>query len=146
MTTTISKITWKDLFKQQIAPLITVDILIRYKGGIVLVERKFEPFGWSIPGGFVDYGETVEQAAIREAKEETNLNIHVIRQFHVYSDPKRDPRNTHSITVAMIATGRGVLKAGDDAKEAKVFSLDAPFPKMPFDHNKIIKDYLNEEY
>jgi ADP-ribose pyrophosphatase YjhB (NUDIX family) len=142
----ISKLTWKDMFNQRVAPLLSVDIIIRYKGGIVLIERKFEPFGWSIPGGFVDFGETVEQAAIREAKEETNLNIHVIRQFHVYSAPDRDPRGGHSITIAIIATGRGTLRAGDDAKEAKVFSLDAPFPKMPFDHNQIIQDYLNEEY
>src|SRR3989338_322423 len=137
--------TWKDLFSQRIAPLITVDIIIRYKGGIVLVNRAKEPFGWSIPGGFVDFGETVEQAAIREAKEETNLDIDIDRQFHVYSDPKRDPRGTHSVTVAIIANGKGTLKAGDDAKDAEVFSLDQPLPKLAFDHNKILQDYMNEE-
>ena len=136
---------WKDLFSQRIAPLLTVDIIIRYKGGIVLVNRAKEPFGWSIPGGFVDFGETVEQAAIREAKEETNLDIDIDRQFHVYSDPKRDPRGTHSVTVAIIANGKGTLKAGDDAKDAEVFSLDQPLPKLAFDHNKILQDYMNED-
>ncbi len=142
----MKKITWNDLYKQKCAPLLSVDIIIRYKGGIVLIDRKHEPFGWSIPSGFVEFGETVEQAAVREAKEETNLSTAITRQFHVYSDPKRDPRGTHSITVVFIANGKGELKAGSDAKGAKVFSLDAPFPVMPFDHNKIIQDYLNEEY
>lgn len=135
---------WKTLFAQRTVPLLTVDIIIRFRGGIVLVDRAKEPFGWSIPGGFVEFGETVEQAAIREAKEETNLDITIDRQFHVYSDPKRDPRGTHSITVVIIADGKGVLKAGDDAKDAMVFSLDKPLPTMPFDHNKILQDYINE--
>ncbi len=137
--------TWKDLFAQRIAPIISVNIIIRYKGGIVLVDRAHEPFGWSIPGGFVDFGETVEQAAKREAKEETNLDIDIERQFHVYSDPKRDPRGSHSITVVIIANGKGTLKAGDDAKDAQVFSMDQPLPKLAFDHNKILQDYMNEE-
>lgn len=137
---------WKTLFAQRTVPLLTVDIIIRSKGGIVLVDRAKEPFGWSIPGGFVEFGETVEQAAIREAKEETNLDIAIDRQFHVYSDPKRDPRGCHSITVVIIADGKGALKAGDDAKDAMVFSLDKPLPKMPFDHNHILQDYINEEY
>lgn len=138
--------TWKDLFNQRIAPIISVDIIIRYKGGIVLVDRAHEPFGWSIPGGFIDFGETVEHAAKREAKEETNLDIDIDRQFHVYSDPKRDPRGSHSITVVIIANGKGTLKAGDDAKDAQVFSLDQPLPKLAFDHNKILQDYMNEEF
>lgn len=137
------ELTWQDLYNQRIAPLLSVDVIIRYKGGIVLVDRAKEPFGWSIPGGFVEFGETVEQAAIREAKEETNLDITIDRQFHVYSDPKRDPRGSHSITVAIIADGKGTLKAADDAKDAKIFSLDKPLPKMPFDHNKILMDYVN---
>jgi len=137
---------WKDLYKQKIAPLLTVDIIIRYKGGIVLVDRAHEPFGWSIPGGFVDFGETVEQAAIREAKEETNLDIQIDRQFHVYSDPKRDPRGEQAITLVLIADGKGTLKAGDDAKDAEVFSLDKPLPKLAFDHTQILKDYVNDEY
>lgn len=141
-----SEITWKDLFTQKIAPLLIVDIIIRYKGGIVLINRAKEPFGWALPGGFVDFGETVEQAAIREAKEETNLNIQFLRQMHVYSDPKRDPRGTHSITLVFVAEGKGELKAGDDAQDAAVFSLDGKLPKLAFDHEKILKDYVNEEY
>ncbi len=136
-------LTWQDIYKQRIAPLITVDIIIRYKGGIVLVDRAHEPFGWSIPGGFVEFGETVEQTAIREAKEETNLDVQIVRQFHVYSDPKRDPRGGHSITVVIITDGKGTLKAADDAKDAAVFSLDSPLPKLAFDHNKILMDYMN---
>ncbi|MFA6889205.1 MAG: NUDIX hydrolase [Candidatus Woesearchaeota archaeon] len=137
---------WKELYKQKIAPLLTVDIIIRYKGGIVLVNRVSEPFGWAIPGGFVVFGETVEQAAMREAKEETNLDITIDKQFHVYSDPKRDPRGSHSITLVLIADGKGTLKAGDDAQEADVFSLDGPLPKLVFDHAQILKDYVNDEY
>lgn len=137
---------WKELFNQKIVPLLTVDIIIRYRGGIVLVNRKNEPLGWSIPGGFVDYGETVESAAVREAKEETNLDIAIDRQFHVYSNPQRDPRGTHSITLVIIADSKGELKAGDDAKEVRVFSLDKPLPKLAFDHAQILKDYMNEEY
>lgn len=141
-----NELTWKDLFTQKIAPLLTVDIIIRYKGGIVLVKRAKEPFGWALPGGFVDFGETVEQAAVRETKEETNLDIQFLRQMHVYSDPKRDPRGSHSITVVFVAEGRGTLKAADDAAEAEVFSLDKPLPKLAFDHEKILRDYVNEEY
>lgn len=142
----MKEITWQDIFQQKIAPLVTVDIIIRYKGGIVLIDRAKEPFGWALPGGFVEFGETVEQAAIREAKEETDMDIQIERQFHVYSEPKRDPRGFHTITIVIIADGIGTLKAGDDAKDAKVFSLDKPLPKMPFDHNKILQDYINEEY
>ncbi len=137
---------WKELFKQKTAPLLTVDIIIRYKGGIILVDRAHEPFGLGIPGGFVNYGETVESAAIREAKEETNLDITIDRQFHVYSDPKRDPRGMHSVTLVIVADGKGELKAGDDAKDAEVFSLDKPLPKLAFDHARILKDYINDEY
>lgn len=141
-----SEITWKDLYAQRVAPILSVDIIIRHKGGIVLINRAKEPLGWAIPGGFVDFGETVEQAAIREAKEETNLDIQFLRQMHVYSDPKRDPRGTHTITLVFVAEGRGTLKAADDAAEAEVFSLDQPLPKLVFDHNKILQDYVNEEY
>lgn len=142
----LKEYSWKDLFTQRIAPLLTVDIIIRYKGGIVLVNQAEEPLGWALPGGFVDFGETVEQAAIRETKEETNLDIQFLRQMHVYSEPKRDPRGSHSITVVFVAEGRGTLKAADDAAEADVFSLDKPLPKLVFDHEKILKDYINEEF
>ncbi|MFC1690981.1 NUDIX domain-containing protein [Nanoarchaeota archaeon] len=125
-------------------PLLAVDIIIKHSDGIVLVERKYEPFGCCIPGGFVDIGETVEQAAIREAKEETGLDVELERQFHTYSDPSRDPRS-HSVAVVFIANAKGELKAGDDAKEAKIFSLDN-LPELVFDHNKILEDFKNNKY
>lgn len=120
-------------------PKITTDIIIRYKGGIIIIERKNNPHGFALPGGFVDYGETLEKAAIREAKEETNLSVKLITQLKTYSDPKRDPRY-HTISTVFIADGKGILKAGDDAKAAKVYKLDE-IPKLCFDHGKIIKDY-----
>jgi len=123
---------------------VTVDVIIRYKGGIVLVKRKYEPIGWALPGGIVEIDETLENAAVREAKEETNLDTDLIRQFHTYSDPKRDQRN-HSITTVFIAEGKGELQAGDDAAEAKVFDLDQ-LPDLVFDHKKILIDYHNGEY
>ncbi len=88
-------------------PVPTVDIIIELESrGIVLIKRKNPPYGWAIPGGFVDYGESLEEAAVREAREETNLDVELIRQFHTYSDPKRDPRH-HTITTAYIAKGKG---------------------------------------
>ncbi|MBN2367437.1 NUDIX hydrolase [Candidatus Woesearchaeota archaeon] len=126
-------------------PGISVDIIIQYSGGIVLVKRKNPPFGWALPGGFVEAGESLEEAAVREAKEETNLKIDLQRQLHAYSDPGRDPRQ-HVITVAYIAKGTGYLIAGDDAKEAEVFKINE-LPKLVFDHEKILADaelYLDD--
>ncbi len=120
-------------------PGITVDIIIRYEEGIVLIKRKNPPHGWALPGGFVDYGETLEDAAVREAKEETNLNIYDLKQLHAYSDPSRDPRG-HTITVAFSARGQGKLKAADDTKDVRVFAYDN-LPKLVFDHKRIIDDY-----
>jgi 8-oxo-dGTP diphosphatase len=120
-------------------PKLTVDIIIKYKSGIVLIERKNPPRGWALPGGFVDYGETVEEAAIREAREETNLVLTELEQFHVYSDPERDPWG-HSVSVVFVADGKGILKAGDDAKQARIFSLDK-LPELRFDHKKILDDF-----
>jgi ADP-ribose pyrophosphatase YjhB (NUDIX family) len=126
-------------------PIPTVDIIIEYKGGIVLIKRKNEPVGWAIPGGFVDYGETLESAAVREAKEETNLDVELIRQFHTYSDPKRDPRK-HTISTVFIAKGYGELKPGDDALEAGVFT-EANLPEpIVFDHKEILRDYFSRRY
>jgi len=118
---------------------VTVDIIIEYKGGIVIIKRKNSPKGWALPGGFVDFGETMEKAAVREAKEETNLKVKLVSQLATYSDPKRDPRG-HTIATAFIANGSGTLKGQDDAKLAKVFLLNK-IPKLKFDHNKIISDY-----
>ena len=122
-------------------PVPTVDIIIEYQDGIVLIERKNYPYGWAIPGGFVDYGESLEQAAIREAKEETNLNVKLICQLHTYSSPDRDPRQ-HTISTVFIAEGYGELKGKDDALTAKVFQKQNLPENIAFDHKKILNDYF----
>lgn len=123
-------------------PYPTVDIIIQLPDDrIVLVKRKNPPLGWALPGGFVDYGESLEQAAVREAKEETSLDITLSEQFHAYSDPSRDPRH-HTMTVVFIAKARGQAHGGDDAAEAKAFGThELPTP-IVFDHARIISDYL----
>ncbi|NWF51562.1 MAG: NUDIX hydrolase [Nitrospirae bacterium] len=126
-------------------PIPTVDIIIKYKGGILLVKRKNPPEGWALPGGFVDYGESLESAAIREAKEETGLDIELIRQFHTYSDPKRDSRH-HSITTVYIAKAKGDAKAGDDAGEIGIFNRDTLPEHIAFDHREILNDYFTGRY
>jgi ADP-ribose pyrophosphatase YjhB (NUDIX family) len=120
-------------------PVPTVDVIIEYEGGVVLILRKNPPPGWALPGGFVDYGETVEAAAMREAKEETNLDLAGLAMFSVYSDPARDLR-MHTITTVFVAQGCGLLKGGDDASKARVFALDH-LPELAFDHAKILADY-----
>jgi ADP-ribose pyrophosphatase YjhB (NUDIX family) len=112
---------------------------------VLLVKRKHPPEGWAIPGGFVDYGETVEEAAVREALEETSLRIRLVRQFHVYSDPKRDPRS-HTVSVVFIASASGNPVANDDAAEARVFTRDALPSPMAFDHLQILSDYFDQRY
>ncbi len=127
-------------------PVPTVDIIIETPEGIVLIERKNPPFGWALPGGFVDYGETLEEAAVREAKEETGLDVKLLRQFHAYSDPSRDPRQ-HTITVVFVAEAHGAPRAADDAKNARAFRPEEiPFDKLAFDHGQILKDYLQGKY
>lgn len=126
-------------------PLPTVDIIIEYGDGVVLINRKNPPYGWAIPGGFVDYGESLEKAAVREAREETSLEVELIRQFHTYSDPARDPRH-HTIATVYIAKGRGVLKAADDAKDAKIVTRDDLPAEFAFDHRQIIEDYFTRRY
>lgn len=122
-------------------PLLTVDIIIRYQGGIVLIERKNPPPGWALPGGFVDVGESLEEAAIREAKEETSLDITLVEQFHAYSRPGRDPR-FHTVTMVFIADGKGTLKGRDDARKAAVFRENTLPSQIAFDHGQIISDYF----
>ncbi len=122
-------------------PLVTVDIIIEITGGIVLIQRANPPLGWALPGGFVDYGESLEAAALREAKEETSLDVILQEQFYTYSSPDRDPRH-HTVTTVFIADGKGVLTAKDDARHAAVFDenhLPSPFV---FDHSRIISDYF----
>ncbi len=122
-------------------PLLTVDIIIDIPGkGIILIERRNPPLGWAIPGGFVDYGETLEAAAIREAGEETGMELEDLRQFHAYSDPKRDPRG-HTVSVVFTAVGRGVPQAADDAKNVQIFPLDRLPEDLAFDHASILSDY-----
>ena len=122
-------------------PLLTVDIIIETDEGIVLIERKNPPHGWAIPGGFVDYGESLETAAVREAKEETSLDVALTEQFHTYSEPDRDPRH-HSVTTVYIGKAKGKPKPEDDAKNADVF-IEANLPSpIVFDHGKIIADYF----
>ena len=123
-------------------PFPTVDIIIEVGKGIVLIKRKNPPIGWAIPGGFVDWGERVEEAAVREAKEETGLDVKLKDLLYVYSDPKRDPR-FHTITTVFIAEAQGTPRGMDDAEKAKVFSIEnIPFDELVFDHAKILKDYL----
>ena len=125
-------------------PTPTVDIIIelgdRPHRPIVLIERQNEPFGWAIPGGFVDYGELLELAAIREAKEEVSLDVKLIEQFCVYSDPQRDPRQ-HTISIVFIATAMGEPKAADDAKSLQIFQPWEMPEDLCFDHGRILQDY-----
>ncbi|MBF2037426.1 MAG: NUDIX hydrolase [Leptolyngbyaceae cyanobacterium T60_A2020_046] len=125
-------------------PAPTVDLIIELRDRpdrpIVLIERRNEPFGWAIPGGFVDYGESVEAAAVREAKEETALDVTLIEQFHVYSDPQRDARK-HTISIVFLATAIGEPTAGDDAKGLALFRPWEVPPSLCFDHDLILRDY-----
>ncbi|TLM68935.1 MAG: NUDIX hydrolase [Deltaproteobacteria bacterium] len=121
-------------------PFPTVDIIICDGDRIVLIERRNEPLGWALPGGFVDYGEALEAAAVREAREETGLTLQDLRQFRAYSDPGRDPRQ-HNISMVFIARGIGTLQAGDDAGNACWFPLDALPSPLCFDHAQILADY-----
>jgi len=126
-------------------PIPTVDIIIEIstveKSGIILIERRNPPFGWALPGGFVDYGESLEQAATREALEETSLNVQLTHQFHAYSDPSRDPRQ-HTITTVFIASATGTPKAADDAINLDIFQENQLPKPIVFDHQLIIQDYF----
>ena len=123
-------------------PLVTVDIIIEIDDrGIVLIERKNPPHGWALPGGFVDYGESLEQAALREAKEETSLEVRLVEQFHTYSDPRRDPRH-HTISTVFIAAANGNPRGADDAKKAQIFTEDKLPTPIVFDHARILRDYF----
>lgn len=130
------------MFNKIKTPYLTVDIIIELeREKIILIKRKNPPYGWAIPGGFVNYGESLEAAAIREAKEETNLDIELISQLQAYSDPKRDKR-AHIVSVVFIAKGYGMPKAYSDAKEVGIFEINKFPEELAFDHKKILKDYL----
>ncbi len=122
-------------------PVPTVDVIIEVEGKIVLIRRKYPPPGWAIPGGFVDAGERAENAAVREAREETGLSVTLTALLGVYSDPARDPRR-HTISTVYVATAEGSLSGGDDASEARLFGeQDLPSP-LAFDHAIILSDYF----
>ena len=126
-------------------PIPTVDLIIEMPDGVVLISRKNPPHGWELPGGFVDYGESLEHAAVREAREETSLDVTLVRQFQTYSDPDRDKR-FHTVSTVFIAKGEGTPVAADDAAGIGVFKRpDVPGP-LAFDHGLILDDYFNSRH
>ncbi len=130
-------------------PLPTVDVIIEIKRhdgkeGIILIRRKNPPYGWALPGGFVDYGESLEDAAVREAREETSLDVILKFQLHTYSAPGRDPRR-HTISTVYVAEAEGVPMARDDAREIGIFTRkEIDFP-LAFDHEQILSDYFRQK-
>jgi 8-oxo-dGTP diphosphatase len=123
-------------------PPIAADIITEIGDKIVLIERKNFPLGWAIPGGFVDFGETVEQAAIREAREEISLEVEIRTLLGVYSRPDRDPRG-HTITIVYVARASGTPRAADDAKTVALFDPRKPPSPLAFDHAEILADYVH---
>ena len=122
-------------------PIPAADVIIEVEDRIVLVRRKNPPEGWAIPGGFVDVGETVENAAVREALEETGLSVRLVELLGIYSEPSRDPR-FHTISVVYVGNAQGKPEGSDDAAEARLFSeSDLPSP-IAFDHSKVLADYF----
>lgn len=122
-------------------PLPTVDIIIERDDRILLIRRRNEPRGWAIPGGFVDYGESVEAAALREAREETSLSVRLVHLLGVYSDPARDER-MHTISTVFVARGEGMPRASDDAESLAWFDEPTLPDRLVFDHEEILRDYF----
>ena len=128
--------------KVQQGPFVTVDAIIAINGGMVLIKRSNPPFGWALPGGFVDHGESLKEAVRREAKEETNLDLENLKQFHTYSAPDRDPR-FHTFSTVYIGRGVGKPKSGSDAANLEVVKIkELKNYNFAFDHKKVIDDYL----
>ncbi len=121
-------------------PYPTVDVIIEAPGGVVLIERAHEPRGWALPGGFIDYGEAPADAARREVKEETGLDVELTDLLFVYGAPDRDPRQ-HNLSVVYVARASGTPRGGDDAARAEIFALDALPSPLCFDHARILEDY-----
>lgn len=129
----------------QWGPFICVDAIIEVEGGIILIQRGNPPYGWALPGGFVDYGESLESAVRREAREETGMELRDVKQFHAYSDPERDPR-FHTIGMVFSARGDGRPKAGDDAAGLSVVAFERiDSLQLAFDHKMIIRDYMAQK-
>jgi len=130
------------VFRRHRNPAPTVDLIIEIPGrGLILIQRARPPLGWALPGGFVDYGESLEAAARREAREETNLEVELLGQFHTYSDPGRDPRQ-HNITTVFVAQAHGTPQAADDARSLAIFRPEDLPRALAFDHGQILADYL----
>ena len=130
--------------ERPVTPSVAVDVVIelvdRPGRPIVLIERRNPPFGWALPGGFVDVGESLEQAAVREAREETSLVVRLKALLGCYSDPARDPRG-HTVSPVYVAEAAGEPVAADDARNLAVFDPERPPSALAFDHARILEDY-----
>jgi len=122
-------------------PFPTVDVIVDIGGKVVVIKRRNPPHGWALPGGFIDWCESAEEAAQREMREEIGITIENLQQFHCYSAPERDPR-FHTISIVFTATGSCLPTAGDDALEAELFDKNNLPSPLVFDHETILKDYF----